>query len=264
MKKYNGDLTIENDTVIDFTEISGVLYVCESAKLEAPVLQSVGNYISVRESAKLEAPVLQSVGGGIYVYESAKLEVPALQSVGGGIYVYESAKLEAPNLKKEKLSQQEIYKLKTGPKKLNQQHFEKMGYLFADGILQTITSKKLLSNLTIYKTKKIAKDETSFVVYDGEYYSHGETLKQAKNDLMFKRTSQDTTKFKSWSLSDKKTIEELVEAYRSITGACSLGVKDFCASRKLKDSYTIKEAIEITKNSYENKKFADFFRKGLK
>ena len=239
MKKHVGDLTITQDTAIDFTEITGNLYIYSNVKLDA----------------------LQSVGGDLSIYSNAKLD--ALQSVGGDLSIYRNAKLDAPNLKKEKLSQQEINKLQTYPKKLNQQHFEKLGYLFADGILQTIISKKKASNLTIYKTKKIAKEDINFVVYDGEYYSHGETLEQAKNDLIFKRTTQDTSKFKTWKLTDKKTVEELVEAYRSITGACFAGVKDFCLNKRLKDRYTIKEAIEITKDAYNGKTFADFFG-GLK
>jgi len=237
--------------------VGGDVYVYSKAKLEAPQLQTVGSHVDVYGEAKLEA--LQTVGGDVSVYGEAKLEAPQLQTVGGNVSVDGEAKLEAPLLQTEKQSQEILNKLKTDPKKLVQQHFERQGYLFADGILQTIVSKKTAGPLIIYKTKKIARDEINFVVYDGEYYSHGETLEQAKNDLIFKRTSQDTSKFQEWKLTDKKPLSELIEAYRSITGACSSGTKDFCSNRDLKEYYTIEEAIKITAGAYNSDKFASFF-----
>ena len=270
----NLEITKENqDQFKDITEVSGNVYINGNTKLEA--LQTVGGYVRVYGNAKLETPQLQTVSGYVYVYGTAKFEalqtvggyvsvngtakLEALQTVGGGVYVHSGAKLETPLLQTEKPSQEIINKLRTEPKKLNQQHFERQGYLFADGILQTIISKKTAGVLTIYKTKKLAKDEINFVVYDGEYYSHGETLEQAKNDLIFKRTSQDTEKFKEWKLTDKKPLSELIEAYMSITGACSSGTKDFCSNRDLKEDYTIEEAIKITAGAYNSDAFALFF-----
>ena len=156
-----------------------------------------------------------------------------------------------------------LNKLKTDPKKLVQQHFERQGYLFADGILQTIVSKKTVGPLIIYKTKKIARDEINFVVYDGEYYSHGETLEQAKESLIYKISNRDTTPYKSWELNDTKTKEELIKAYRVITGACEFGTKSFIIN-KLKQKqkkYTIQEIIDLTKNQFGNETFIHFFCK---
>ena len=271
----NLEITKKNqDQFKDITEVTGYVRVYGEAKIEA--LQTVGGYVSVDSDAKLEAlqtvggnvsvygdaklEALQTVGGNVSVYSEAKLEAPKLETVGGNVSVDSDAKLEAPLLHTEKPSQEIINKLRTEPKKLVQQHFERQGYLFADEILQTIVSKKTAGPLIIYKTKKIAKNEINFVVYDGKYYSHGETLEQAKNDLIFKRTSQDTSKFKEWKLTDKKPLSELIEAYRSITGACSIGTKDFCSNRDLKDEYTIAEAIKITAGAYNSDKFALFFK----
>ena len=258
LQTVGGNVYVYSDSKLEALQtVGGDVYVHSNAKLEAPALQTVGGYVSVRSNAKLEAPALQTVGGYVSVYSNTKLE--ALQTVGGNVYVHSDAKLDAPALQKEKPSQEIINKLRTEPKKLIQQHFERQGYLFADGILQTIISKKTAGPLIIYKTKKIAKDEINFVVYDGEYYSHGETLEQAKNDLIFKRTTQDTSKFKEWKLIDKKPLSELIEAYRSITGACSSGTKDFCSNRDLKEHYTIEEAIKITAGAYNSDAFASFF-----
>ena len=237
--------------------VGGDLYVDGSAKLEAPLLQTVGGYLYVYGSAKLEA--LQTVGGNLYVDGSAKLEAPLLQTVGGYLRVYGSAKLEAPNLKEEKTPTHIIEQIKSSAKKTVHDDFERQGYLFADNILQTLISKKTIKGLTIYKTKHIVKDKKQFVVFDGVNYSHGDTLEQAKEDLKYKISSRDTTEFKSWKVTDVKPVEDLIKAYRSITGACAIGTKDFCESQELKEKYTIKEIFELTKGKYGNDQFVGFW-----
>ena len=56
------------------------------------------------------------------------------------------------------------------------------------------------------------------------------------------------------------TVAEMVTMYRVITGACRQGSESFVNSLgELKEKYTIREAIEITKGQYNSQKFADFF-----
>jgi hypothetical protein len=94
---FKGDLIVKNDTVCDYTEVTGSVSVSGSAKLDAPKLETVGGSVSVSGSAKLDA--LETVGGSVYVYGSAKLDAPKLETVGGYVYVSGSAKLDAPKLK---------------------------------------------------------------------------------------------------------------------------------------------------------------------
>ena len=274
--KHTGNLEITKDNqnnYKDLTEVTGDLYVDGSAKLDA--LQTVGGYLHVYGSAKLDAAQLQTVGGYLHVYGSAKLD--ALQTVGGDLYVDGSAKLDAaqlqtvggdlyvdgsaniPNLKQEKPTPEVIHKIKTEPYKAVQNNFERQGYLLADGICQSIISKKTTGALTIYKTKKIAGDKISYVIYDGVNYSHGETLKKAKEDLKFKISSRDTSLFKEWKLTDVKPVEDLIKAYRVITGACEFGTKEFCNSQELKSEYSIKEVIKMTSGKFGNEQFKQFF-----
>jgi len=187
--------------------------------------------------------------GDLTITNENKDKYKDLVEVSG--YLYVRAEFKAPLFNKEvKTSKLVADEIRFNAKKANRDSFERQGYLFADEILQRIISKKTVGNLTIYKTKHIALDKTQFVVFDGVNYSHGETLEQAKNDLMFKISSRDTTEFKSWKVTDVKPIEDLIKAYRSITGACSTGTKDFCNSQTLKDKYQIKEVIEMTKGKF--------------
>lgn len=49
--------------------------------------------------------------------------------------------------------------------------------------------------------------------------------------------------------------------YRVITGACRQGTESFSGSLgdKLKEKYTIREAIELTQGQYNAERFKEFF-----
>ena len=58
------------------------------------------------------------------------------------------------------------------------------------------------------------------------------------------------------------SAKDLIAMYRIITGACRQGTDAFVQSvEPLKDSYTIAEAIEITKGQYGSQRFEKFFTK---
>ena len=65
------------------------------------------------------------------------------------------------------------------------------------------------------------------------------------------------------SLDDTLSFEEAIVAYRSITGACSSGTRDFIENRLLtphKEKYTIREIIKLTADEYGGEEFAKFFK----
>lgn len=78
-----------------------------------------------------------------------------------------------------------------------------------------------------YFTKK-----ESFIVTNGENYSHGKTIKQAKADLIYKISNRDTSQFDSLTLDSILPKEEAIKMYRTITGACEFGTKQFVSSLK--------------------------------
>ena len=134
------------------------------------------------------------------------------------------------------------------------------GMVVADGIRQKLISKKSLGEITIYETEDFNK-KRFFVAQKGDKFAHAETVEEAKKDLRYKISDRDLSYYEDWKLEDTKATDELIEAYRVITGACSTGTKLFCESKQLKELYTISEVIELTKDSYGNNKFAEFFKK---
>jgi len=138
------------------------------------------------------------------------------------------------------------------------------GYVVADGIHQKLLSKKKRGDLEIFTVEKdFLTQKKSYVVKRGETFSHGDTLKEAISNLKYKMSSRDTSKFKKWSKNKSVTLEQAIDAYRTITGACEFGVKRFVESITVPKKLTIKKVIDLTHGQYGYKKFAEFFG-GLK
>lgn len=138
-------------------------------------------------------------------------------------------------------------------------------YIKADGIFSVIVSH----HGNVYRVHKLGQEDKPFyLITDGDnHWAHGATIKEAKADLIYKINDRDTSEYEKLSLDDTLSYEKAIAAYRTITGACSAGTRDFIENRlptPHKDKYTIREIIKLTKNEYGGKKFAKFFNKKYK
>src|SRR5574343_616176 len=118
------------------------------------------------------------------------------------------------------------------------------GWVVADGIPRILVSQKTIGDISVYETDK------GYVVKKGDKFSHGETAEKAIEDLRYKIADRDSSKFSAWKLDDVKSVDELIEAYRVITGACEMGVKEFCGCTPMAEKMTVLDAIKITENHY--------------
>ena len=126
---------------------------------------------------------------------------------------------------------------------------------------------QLLTHITgmyIVFTNSIVEN-SSILITDGEnHWAHGDTLQDARADLIFKINDRDTSVYKNMSLDDTLTYEEAIAAYRTITGACAAGTRDYIENRlpkPHKEKYTVQEMITLTEKEYGGKKFSEFFKK---
>ena len=53
--------------------------------------------------------------------------------------------------------------------------------------------------------------------------------------------------------------QDMILAYRVITGACSSGTRDFVKSTEIPNELDVKTAMAITKGRYGNEQFREFF-----
>lgn len=182
----------------------------------------------------------------------SNVELPKLQTIGGSLYVYSDVEFKAPKVK---------FNVKNAREKALKFNFEcflKLGFLFADGILAKILEKKR----NVYKIQIVGQAKISFCIEVDGQFSHGDTIKQAKEDLKYKITNRDKSQYESWTLDKKITLKQAIEMYRVVTGACEMGTKHFVENvlTVKKKYYTIKEVIELTDGQYNNELLKEFFK----
>ena len=150
-----------------------------------------------------------------------------------------------------------IRKERSKVKHLNEGDYFPGRYIYCDGILTHIKKEKKLGKYTLY----IGKIPGRNVVSDGTHYAHCGKLREGIADLAFKSAKdRGADQYKNLSLDAELTVADMVTMYRIITGACRQGSESFVDSLgELKEKYTIREALEITKGQYNSEKFAEFF-----
>ena len=129
-----------------------------------------------------------------------------------------------------------------------------------DGIQTGITSVKG----NIAKGFILNDDWTTsncFIVKEGNYFAHGETLHDAFEALQEKLIEnmpieQRIEKFKAQfpDFSYKYPAKDLFTAHNLLTGSCKFGRKSWCENKGIdinKDLFTIHEFITLTKDSYK-------------
>jgi hypothetical protein len=121
------------------------------------------------------------------------------------------------------------------------------------------------NDFTIYnKQIKIEDIEKLIVVEKNGIYSHGETIEQAVQDFRYKIGNRDMSDYEYLrKTKDKIPADEIIKAYRVITGSCEIGTKMFVESiAELKSEYTLKEALKLLKenNAYKFEEFEKFIK----
>jgi hypothetical protein len=131
-------------------------------------------------------------------------------------------------------------------------------YILCDDRFSEVISKKG----NVWKLKDIGKDKIYYLVTDGNgKYAHGNSIKEAKDDLIYKISNRDSTQYQNIDLDKKFSFTECITMYRTITGSCSTGVRNFIEINGIKkQSYSVNDIIEITKNNYGNESFNKFFK----
>ena len=182
---------------------------------------------------------------------------PKLTTVGGSLYCEGAdTKTSFPKLTEKNCGDQ---KAKTKVALA----FRREGFVLFDGILSFIKeTKQKSSGVKIHKVVVVGKVKISYCLEVDGVFSHGDTIKKAKESLLYKVSSRDKSAYTGWTLDKRITKREAIESYRVITGACESGVRHFVESLgKIKSKYTVKEIIGLTKGQFGNTKYKTFFAK---
>ena len=228
---YQGYLDLESLTSIPEgfnPTVGGSLYLRSLTSIPEGFNPTVGGYLDLRSLTSIPEGFNPTVGG--------YLDLESLTSIPEGF-------------KKSDYEQKEIPFMEW---KKNGKHF-----ILADGIFSEVVKKKG----NIWYLKSIGKSEYSYLVTDGNgKYAHGDSIKSAKEDLIYKISNRDKTVYKSIDVNAKNDFQYCIEMYRVITGACASGVRGFIESKGIKKAkYSVLEMIEATTGAYGSNEFASFF-----
>ncbi len=135
-------------------------------------------------------------------------------------------------------------------------------YIKVDGIFSVVDAH----HGKVWHVHQLGSNKQMYIVTDGEYhYAHGETIEEARHDLVYKICDRDKSEYENLTPDSELTYGEAVECYRVITGACSTGTRHFCEDilpeKDKREKYTIREIIELTQGQYKSEIFKDFFSK---
>ena len=251
----------DNLTVGGFLDLEGTqiqslpdnLTVGGSLDLEGTQIQSLPDNLTVGGSLYLKGTRIQSlpdnltVGGSLYLRGTRIQSLPDNLTVGGSLYLG-GTQITDTSMVNRKFNVNMVDKLWSNSK------FIKVDEMFAE---------KVSHHGNVWEVKKISGTKTFFIVTDGNgKYAHGNTIQEAKKDLIYKMSNRDKSEYENLTLDSELSFEEAIECYRVITGACSFGTKDFVENylSKKKDKYTVQEMIELTRGRYGNRTFEDFFK----
>ena len=224
----------------DVLSVGGDLDLSGTSIKKLPDGLSVGGNFNLRGTPIEKLPDNLTVGGNLNLYVTQIKELPDNLTVGGGIIGYEG---DTSN----------VHYLKDGDCVPNQ-------YIYADNILTFVESKKEIKGYTYYKGKIAGRN----VISDGTHFAHCTSFKEGVKELDFKKAKdRGAEQYSNLTLDTVVSTKELITMYRVITGACQQGTEYFVNSlgKKLKDSYTVREAIELTNGQYGARAFEEFFKK---
>ena len=226
--------------------VGGLLDLQETAITSLPDNLVVGGWLNLRGTAITSLPDNLVVGGWLDLQGTAITSLPDNLVVGGSLYLRGTQITDTSNVNRNAPT---LYEWHNGK------------YIKVDGIFSVVDSH----HGNVYKVHQIGNKKQMYVVGDGNgKWAHGETIDEARKDLIYKISKRDKSAFKNLKLDSVLTLEQAIECYRVITGSYAAGTKDYVENRlpkPHKEKYSIREIIELTKDEYQGEAFEEFFCK---
>ena len=255
-KETGGDLVIKDGKPF----YGGSLYLRGTGITALPDNLTVGGSLYLRGTGITALPDNLTVGGSLDLRGTGITALPDNLTVGGSLYLRGTGITGEVKVNK-KLSSKAIAAISRVSNMPIFWEWNDRSYIKVDDMFTAIDSH----HGNVYRVHKLNSSEQLYLVTDSENrWAHGRTLQEARADLIFKINDRDTSVYRNMSLNDTITYEEAIAAYRTITGACAAGTKDFIENRlpkPHKDKYTVQEIIALTEKEYGGKKFSEFFKK---
>src|SRR6478736_2487141 len=251
--------------------VGGSLYLGSLTSIPDGFNLTVGYYLDLGSLTSIPDGFNPTVGGSLYLGSLNSIPDGFNMTVGGSLYL--GSMTSIPYV----FNPIVVYYLDLGsltsiPDGFNKSSFEyqntpslkllkwkKNGkeYIFCDSRF----SEVVIVKGNIYKLKDVNKNNSYYLVSDGNgKFAHGETIKEAKEDLIYKISNRDKSEFEGIDVNQKHSFEKCIEMYRVITGACATGTRNFIESKEIKrKQLSVIEICTLTKGNYGSSEFAKFF-----
>jgi len=129
-----------------------------------------------------------------------------------------------------------------------------------DGWLLIKVRSKMQDDIEIIKCKDF-ENKQYFCVKKGELTAHGENIKLAMEDLLYKELEERNINEVVEKIKQSRVVTRV--DYRIITGACRSGTEEFCKEKGIEDFEEIKldELLKILDDKYFGaKEFKNLFK----
>jgi len=117
---------------------------------------------------------------------------------------------------------------------LKEGYNEEKSYCYFDGMLRKVNRVSTFKDYTVYSTP------FDYVIQKGKHTSHAKSIKKGVLDLEFKIIAE---KLKNEPIAPD--TELTVKYYRTLTGACDLGVREWMQRNKLEFNVIEGETVEV-------------------
>ena len=265
-KPYYGESLYLRDTGI--TSLPEGLTVGESLYLRDTGITSLPEGLAVGGYLDLEGCTgITSLPEGLTVGESLDLRDTGITSLPEGLTVGESLDLEGctgitdTSKVKRTLPPQAVQKIEQARNPELRWEWAGRTYIKVDGIFSQLISRR--GNVSV--VRQIGERKDAYLVTDGNgRWAHGDTIAEARKDLVYKISNRDKSVYESLTLDSELTFGECIQCYRVITGACAAGTRNYVENRlpkPHKEKYTVREMIELTAGEYGSDTLKEFFKK---
>ena len=230
----------------DNLTVGGSLDLSGTQITSLPENLTVGGWLYLNGTQITSLPENLTVGGWLNLRGTQITSLPENITVGRWIY------LRGTPIESKKEKAKKVRRLKNGD-------YVEGRYLYCDDTLIHVKRKRKIGEYTYY----VGKIKGMNVIYDGENYAHCKDFRDGVNDLEFKKAEyRGALQYRGYTMDTVVSFEDAKTMYRVITGSCKAGTEQFVNGlRSVKEQYTVREIIDITKNAYRGEVFKAFFTK---
>ena len=273
VKQFLKDNNIQYEIIDEQVHIGGSLNLSSLTSIPDGFNPTVGGSLYLNRLTSIPDGFNPTVGGDLYLSSLTSipdgfnptvggwLDLSSLTSIPDGFNPTVGGSLDLSSLKSVLRSKIKVNKPKENIYNKVQQQITPL-LCWQDGkyrLIDDVFCEVLSQKRNIIKVK--TRNKLAYIFVKNNIYAHGNTVRQAYLDWLFKTSDRDVSKYENLNKSKEYELDFWVVAYRTITGACSFGTNEYLENNKdkYKPKMTLREVLTATEGQYGSHSFKEFF-----